>query len=151
MQGVRTSQRRMLRLIMAGPERVFEENMFGDLLDPVDRVVFAVIDEHRKRNDLAERDDILSMLMLAKHDDGTPMSDQELRDELMTLLLAGHETTATSVSWAISRRKRQVTESSLRYTTFRLSAIWSSSSGARPIKVSLEGLAWSDSIMWSYL
>ena len=47
------------------------------------------------RPDLEERDDILSLLLQARHEDGTPMSDEELRDELMTLLVAGHETTAT--------------------------------------------------------
>lgn len=48
-------------------------------------------------------EDILSMLLEAKHEDGAPMSDEEIRDELLTLLVAGHETTATSLSWAIHR------------------------------------------------
>ena len=46
-----------------------------------------------------EREDILSMLMLAEFEDGGTMSDKELRDQLMTLLLAGHETTATALAW----------------------------------------------------
>ena len=46
------------------------------------------------------------MLLLARHEDGEPMSDRELRDELMTLLLAGHETTATSLAWAFERLVR---------------------------------------------
>jgi cytochrome P450 len=98
--------RRMLKLAVIGPERVYERNLFGDILDPVDRIVRRVIAEHRALPDLAERDDILSMLLLATHEDGTPMSDDELRDELMTLLIAGHETTATSLSWAIERLTR---------------------------------------------
>ena len=49
--------------------------------------------------DLEERDDILSMLMLARFEDGEAMTDTELRDQLMTLLLAGHETTATALAW----------------------------------------------------
>ncbi|MEI2702676.1 MAG: cytochrome P450 [Baekduia sp.] len=98
--------RRMLKLAIVGPEKVFEQNLFADIIDPVDRIVRLVIDEHRKLPDLQERDDILSMLMCATHDDGTPMSDDELRDELMTLLIAGHETTATSVSWAMERLTR---------------------------------------------
>ena len=49
---------------------------------------------------LDEHDDILSMLVAARDEDGEPLTDQELRDELMTLLLAGHETTATALSWA---------------------------------------------------
>ena len=51
-------------------------------------------------------DDVLSMMLLARHEDGTPMSDTELRDELMTLLVAGHETTATELSWAFERLVR---------------------------------------------
>jgi cytochrome P450 family 135 len=49
---------------------------------------------------LAEREDILSMLVAARFDDGSAMDDREIRDQLMTLLLAGHETTATSLAWA---------------------------------------------------
>src|SRR6476661_2197030 len=56
---------------------------------------------HRRGDDgLADRDDILSMLVAARDEDGEPLTDGELRDELMTLLLAGHETTATALSWA---------------------------------------------------
>ena len=54
----------------------------------------------------SERDDILSMLVAARHEDGSPMSDAEIRDELLTLLVAGHETTATALSWAIERLVR---------------------------------------------
>ena len=46
------------------------------------------------------------MLLLARHEDGSPMSDAEIRDELLTLLVAGHETTATALSWAIERLVR---------------------------------------------
>jgi cytochrome P450 family 135 len=49
---------------------------------------------------------VLSMLLLARHEDGSSMSDEELRDELMTLLVAGHETTASSLAWAIERLVR---------------------------------------------
>ena len=54
----------------------------------------------------SERDDILSLLMQARDEDGEPMGDAELRDELVTLLLAGHETTATSLAWAFERLVR---------------------------------------------
>jgi cytochrome P450 len=50
--------------------------------------------------DLEERNDILSMLLLARDEDGRELSDIELRDELVTLLVAGHETTATGLAWA---------------------------------------------------
>jgi cytochrome P450 len=52
------------------------------------------------------RDDILSLLLAARDEDGTPMTDVELRDELMTLLVAGHETTATALSWTLERITR---------------------------------------------
>jgi len=68
-------------------------------LTEVDAALFAEIAEHRLRPDLEERDDILSMLMTARFEDGSEMDDKELRDQLMTLLLAGHETTATALAW----------------------------------------------------
>ena len=49
---------------------------------------------------------MLSLLLQARHEDGSPMSDEELRDELMTLLVAGHETTASSLAWAVERSVR---------------------------------------------
>jgi cytochrome P450 len=72
---------------------------FDQQLKEVDELLFAEIAEHRERPDLEEREDILSMLMRAEFEDGTRMEDQELRDQLMTLLLAGHETTATALAW----------------------------------------------------
>jgi len=70
------------------------------LRDRTDELLYAEIAEHRGRPDLAERDDILSLLLTARFEDGSRMSDRELRDQLMTLLLAGHETTATGLAWA---------------------------------------------------
>jgi cytochrome P450 family 135 len=57
---------------------------------------------HRRREDPStpDRDDVLSILLQARDDEGAPLTDAELRDELITLLVAGHETTATSISWA---------------------------------------------------
>jgi cytochrome P450 family 135 len=72
---------------------------FEGQLRAVDELLYAEIAEHRARGGLAERDDILSMLMQAEFEDGGTMSDEELRDQLMTLLLAGHETTATALAW----------------------------------------------------
>lgn len=51
-------------------------------------------------------DDVLSLLLAARHEDGSPMSDEELRDELVTVLAAGHETTATGLAWAMERLLR---------------------------------------------
>jgi cytochrome P450 family 135 len=72
---------------------------FEGALREVDELLYAEIAEHRSKPDLGERDDILSMLMLSEFEDGGSMDDKELRDQLMTLLLAGHETTATALAW----------------------------------------------------
>jgi cytochrome P450 len=72
---------------------------FEGKLREVDELLFAEIAEHRSKPDLEEREDILSMLMVAEFEDGGRMDDSELRDQLMTLLLAGHETTATALAW----------------------------------------------------
>jgi cytochrome P450 family 135 len=72
----------------------------------VDSLLLDEIRGRRQAADLAERDDILSMLLQARREDGTPMGEDELRDELMTLLLAGHETTATGLAWAFERLAR---------------------------------------------
>jgi cytochrome P450 len=78
----------------------------GRALDRLDETIYAELARRRVQADLAERTDILSLLMQARDEDGQPMTDDELRDELVTLLLAGHETTATSVAWAIERLVR---------------------------------------------
>jgi cytochrome P450 family 135 len=64
-----------------------------------DELLYAEIRRRRTVPDLADRDDVLSLLLLARDDQGREMTDLELRDELITLLLAGHETTATSLAW----------------------------------------------------
>jgi cytochrome P450 family 135 len=65
----------------------------------VDELLAAEIAEHRADPASTERDDILAQLMAATFEDGGRMSDSELRDQLVTLLLAGHETTATALAW----------------------------------------------------
>ncbi len=95
---------------------------FEGKLREVDELLYAEIAEHRLRPDLEQRSDILSLLMVARFEDGSSaegvseisgddererlkreighgMDDAELRDHLMTLLLAGHETTATALAW----------------------------------------------------
>jgi cytochrome P450 len=72
----------------------------------VDALLYEVIDERRADPGAEERDDVLAMLLAARHEDGSPMSAQELRDELMTLLVAGHETTASELAWAFERLTR---------------------------------------------
>jgi len=65
----------------------------------VDEVLYAQIARRRADPDLDQRDDIFSALLLAEDEDGERLSDREVRDELVTLLLAGHETTATGLAW----------------------------------------------------
>ena len=85
---------------------------FEGQLKAVDELLYAEIADHRKREDLEERGDILSLLMQARFEDGSEMSDEDLRDQLMTLLLAGHETTATALAWTFDlllRHPRELT------------------------------------------
>ena len=77
---------------------------FERLKRETDALVYELIEERRSQHE--ERDDVLSMLLEARHEDGSPMSDIELRDELMTLLVAGHETTASALAWAFERIAR---------------------------------------------
>jgi cytochrome P450 len=66
----------------------------------VDELIYDEIARRRDASDLEQREDVFSMLLLARDEDGQAMTDRELRDELVTLLVAGHETTATGLSWA---------------------------------------------------
>jgi cytochrome P450 len=77
-----------------GPWAKFEKQ-----LKEADDLLYAEIAEHRASGAYEERDDILSLMMQARFEDGSEMSDSDLRDQLMTLLLAGHETTATALAW----------------------------------------------------
>ncbi len=72
----------------------------------LDRPTYAVIRARRADEDLAERRDILSLLLRAETEDGERMNDKEVRDELLTLVLAGHETTANSLAWTWERLVR---------------------------------------------
>jgi cytochrome P450 len=86
-------------------ERVGPFASFVRIQEEVDEILFALIAERRAEG--AERADILAMLLGAAHEDGSPMSDEEIRDELLTLLVAGHETTATTLAWAFERLVRE--------------------------------------------
>jgi cytochrome P450 len=77
--------------------------MFTNLVRDVDEMLYEEIAQHRADPRLPEREDIMAMICQARYEDGAPMSDEAMRDELMTLLLAGHETTATSLAWAFER------------------------------------------------
>jgi cytochrome P450 len=92
---------------------------FPELYAAVDRQLFALIEQRRQEHEAhsedagedadagEHRDDVLDMLLAARHEDGSPMSAQELRDELVTVLVAGHETTASQLAWAFERLARE--------------------------------------------
>ncbi|HZN79022.1 MAG TPA: cytochrome P450 [Mycobacterium sp.] len=71
-----------------------------------DRTVFALIHKAHADPHLDERTDILALLLRSTYEDGTPMSRQDVSDELLTLLGAGHETTASTLGWAFERLRR---------------------------------------------
>ena len=93
--------RRMALLAVLGPRRVAKLGLIRSVLEPADRLIYEEIDTRRGAPDLGDRTDVLSLLLQARHEDGTEMTNEELRDELMTLLVAGHETSATALSWAL--------------------------------------------------
>jgi cytochrome P450 len=70
-----------------------------------DESIAELIAERRQAG--ADGDDVLAMLLAAEHEDGSPMSAEELRDELMTALVAGHETTASELAWGFERLSRE--------------------------------------------
>jgi cytochrome P450 len=71
-----------------------------------DLCLYAIIAKRRRAADLDERTDIMSLIIRARTEDGEALTDRELRDELMTLVLAGHETTANQLAWAWERLVR---------------------------------------------
>ncbi|MBB4664906.1 cytochrome P450 [Conexibacter arvalis] len=71
-----------------------------------DRHVDELIATARRDPELEQRSDVLSLLVRARHEDGTPMSREEIADQLLTLLAAGHETTAATLAWAVERLRR---------------------------------------------
>jgi cytochrome P450 family 110 len=82
---------------MVGISEIWKKQMQKQ--EKADQLIYAEIRERRANFD-PNGTDILTLLMSARDEEGQPMTDEELRDELMTLLVAGHETTATAISWA---------------------------------------------------
>jgi cytochrome P450 len=85
----------------------------GTLIGPVkryaaevDRLIHREISLRRATGDLESRTDVLSMLLTARDEAGAPLTDAELRDELVTVLFAGHETTASALAWTFERLVR---------------------------------------------
>jgi cytochrome P450 len=71
-----------------------------------DEIIDGLIAEARSDPAFDERTDVLSMLLQARYDNGEPISDRHVADELLTLLTAGHETTATTLAWTVERLRR---------------------------------------------
>jgi cytochrome P450 len=71
-----------------------------------DAIIAGLIAEARRDPRLQERSDVLALLLQARYDDGSPIADDHVADELLTLLAAGHETTATTLAWAVERLRR---------------------------------------------
>lgn len=82
---------------------------FNRMRADYDTIVTRLIDKARADPAINERSDILAMLIAARYDDDSAMSNSEIADELVTLLTAGHETTATTLAWAIERLRRHPT------------------------------------------
>jgi cytochrome P450 family 135 len=103
------SQSRLLVLQITSSENPRPRSPWGrfnQIVAAADRAVYEEIHARRAQADSGDHDDILSMLLEARDEDGRALTDRELRDELMTLLLAGHETTATGLSWTLERLVR---------------------------------------------
>ncbi|MHB8693056.1 MAG: cytochrome P450 [Solirubrobacteraceae bacterium] len=79
---------------------------FLELRRSIDVILDELIAVAKADPDLEERPDVLALMVLARHGDGQPMSNPEIRDELVTMIAAGHETTAHTLSWAIDRLRR---------------------------------------------
>lgn len=69
-------------------------------------IIADLVAEARKDPAFDERNDVLALMLQARYEDGSPISDDHIADELLTLLSAGHETTATTLAWAVERLRR---------------------------------------------
>ena len=74
--------------------------------DALDAAIYDVINRIRNDPQLEQRDDVLAMLIQARREDGSALSHRELRDQLVTLMMQGHTSTATALAWAIERLTR---------------------------------------------
>ena len=94
-------------LVKPGGPLVRAYNRFSPTKRRVDEVIYDQIRRRREDPALESREDILSLLVRARFEDGSAMTDEHLRDELMTLLTAGHETTANATAWALAELARR--------------------------------------------
>lgn len=111
---------------------------FVRLRDEAEAVMLSLIDEARRDPNLSERSDVMSLLVQATHEDGSPMSEREIMDQLVTMMIAGHETTASTLAWAVERLTRnprvldKLTASIRAGETEYLNAVFDETLRARP-------------------
>ena len=105
-----TDPRRLIAFAALGPERIMRVRSFRRRRAAVDEQLLGEIRRRRDDPGLADREDILSLLLQARDEHGEGLSDTELRDELMTLLVAGHETTAALLAWTVQELARRPDE-----------------------------------------
>jgi cytochrome P450 len=100
---------RVLVLLLVKPDGLLVRsfNRFALTKRRVDAAIYDEIRRRRADPRLAEREDILSLLLQARYENGEPLTDDHLRDELVTLLTAGHETTASTSAWALADLARR--------------------------------------------
>jgi cytochrome P450 len=96
-----------LLLVKPGGLLVSSFNRFAPTKKKVDEAIYEEIRRRRDDPGLESREDILSLLLQARDEHGEPMTDEHLRDELVTLLTAGHETTAAAAAWALTELARR--------------------------------------------
>ena len=106
LQAWTTSPRQGVIFALAGPERLMRMRSFQRQRAAVDAEVLAQIRARRDDPELESRSDVLSLLLQARSEDGSGLSDADLRDELVTLLVAGHETTSALLAWAVHELAR---------------------------------------------
>lgn len=122
------------KLVEFGPWRRSYENQVE-----LDRVIYAEIAARRTAADLDDRADVLSQLLRVRDEDGSGLTDEELRDQLVTLLLAGHETTATALAWALyelardPEQERKARDAATRGDTAYLEAVLKESMRLHPV------------------
>ncbi len=105
-----TDTRRVLTFFLLGPDRLTRLPRYRTMLAALDHRIFAEIKSRRACLDLDQRQDVLSLLLLQTHDvKGRRLTDHDLRDELVTLLFAGHENTTALLAWATHELARAPT------------------------------------------
>jgi cytochrome P450 len=98
--------RMMAVLVFRGAKALERHRRVRAVVEPVNQAVIEEVSRRRDAPDLDQRDDILSMLMQAHYEDGSQPTDEDLHDEVKTLLVAGHETTAAALAWTFEHLMR---------------------------------------------